>query len=75
MNLGSKEKPRAWSKYAKGTTAYNKLHPEEAPAPAPTPERKEKKNKKAENDAIRDPKVKELLEKVEILLVLGMLFN
>lgn len=63
-DLGSKLKPRAWSKYAPGTTAYNKLHPEEAPPPPEEIEKEQKEKKKKEDkDVVRDPKVKELLEK------------
>ncbi|XP_034241110.1 probable RNA-binding protein 19 isoform X2 [Thrips palmi] len=64
-DIRSKDKPRAWSKYAPGSSAYNKLHPEEAPPPPEQEDKEhnEKKNKKTDKDVVRDPKVKELLEK------------
>lgn len=62
-DLGSSDKPRAWSKYAKGTTAYLKLHPDEAPKEQePQPEKKSSKDK-GKKSGIQDPKVTELLEK------------
>ncbi|KAJ1531958.1 hypothetical protein ONE63_000596 [Megalurothrips usitatus] len=68
-DLGSNEKPRAWSKYAKDSSAYAQLHPEEIPekkekdAMKAKDQAKDKKKKKDKKEAIQDVKVKELLDK------------
>lgn len=62
---GSSEKPRAWSRFAKDSSAYIKLHPEEVKKEIKKEKDEvKKKEKKDKKGAIQDPKVKELLEKV-----------
>lgn len=55
-NLGDDKKPRAWSKYAPDSTAYEKIHKNETESKA---EKKEKKKIQKNKD-----KIKELLKKV-----------
>ncbi|CAN7944016.1 unnamed protein product [Ixodes pacificus] len=42
--LGDAEKPRAWSKYSKDSSAYQKMHPEEKKPKPPKPEKPKKEN-------------------------------
>ena len=62
-------KPRAWSKYAKDSTAYSKLHPEDVPVKSE--DTRVQKKKKEAKDSIQDPKVKELLEKASKIYCTG----
>ncbi|KAK3911907.1 putative RNA-binding protein 19 [Frankliniella fusca] len=67
-DLGSTEKPRAWSKYAKGTSAYLKLHPEEATKDKQAePQENERKKNKDKKNGIQDPKYKDDPQFIEFM--------
>lgn len=55
-NLGDEKKPRAWSKYAPDSTAYQKIHKDENESKSE--QKKKKKTEKNKN------KIMELLKKV-----------
>lgn len=84
--LGDAAKPRAWSKYAKDSSAYSRLHPDQSDQEAPSPKKAKKRStfgsclsmKPSLMDAAKkeevDPKLDEFLEatgKSELIKVLS----
>ncbi|XP_060803554.1 probable RNA-binding protein 19 [Amyelois transitella] len=65
-NLGDEKKPRAWSKYAPDSTAYQKLHKDETETKSNKKERKIEKNKNKIKDLLKkhkdDPLFAEFIE-------------